>query len=309
MDFSRVLEEMKNDCSRDCSLNLLSRAPVWGFFYWQNKHSNRCKSCAILVQKELHRNLAFNIRLYAEMYSLCGIFEWKMNPHAAMLLWLNSFVHWICYFSCEDPPMVTLSIEPRSVLEGERVTFTCQATANPPIMGYRSEFMFWMIFQVKVDKNVLVWYFMILFWPMKMIEIMNNHLNHMLVVGLQYCIQYVKRGQTSWLTAEPNMWLREQASRQVTDTLAPRPDQFYTLSGAKWGHQHKTAVPAARIFCLVIFAHTIICLQASIFINVSNYSTKPFIMLSSECVPLFNVVSMFCLRAAVEHQEPDCNFV
>ncbi|XP_041659392.1 kin of IRRE-like protein 1b isoform X1 [Cheilinus undulatus] len=35
------------------------------------------------------------------------------------------------------PPMVTLSIEPRSVLEGERVTFTCQASANPPIMGYR----------------------------------------------------------------------------------------------------------------------------------------------------------------------------
>ncbi|XP_075875758.1 kin of IRRE-like protein 1b isoform X2 [Nelusetta ayraudi] len=35
------------------------------------------------------------------------------------------------------PPMVTLSIEPRSVMEGERVTFTCHATANPPIMGYR----------------------------------------------------------------------------------------------------------------------------------------------------------------------------
>ncbi|KAG7497919.1 kin of IRRE 1 isoform X1 [Solea senegalensis] len=33
-------------------------------------------------------------------------------------------------------PTVTLSIEPRSVLEGERVTFTCQAHANPPIMGY-----------------------------------------------------------------------------------------------------------------------------------------------------------------------------
>lgn len=37
-----------------------------------------------------------------------------------------------------DPPTVTLSIEPRSVLEGDRVTFTCQAHANPPIMGYRS---------------------------------------------------------------------------------------------------------------------------------------------------------------------------
>lgn len=36
-----------------------------------------------------------------------------------------------------DAPTVLLSIEPRSVLEGERVTFTCQATANPPIMGYR----------------------------------------------------------------------------------------------------------------------------------------------------------------------------
>ncbi|KAG5261394.1 hypothetical protein AALO_G00304030 [Alosa alosa] len=35
------------------------------------------------------------------------------------------------------PPIVTLSIEPRSVLEGDRVTFTCQATANPPIMGYK----------------------------------------------------------------------------------------------------------------------------------------------------------------------------
>ncbi|CAL8326571.1 unnamed protein product [Lota lota] len=35
------------------------------------------------------------------------------------------------------PPTVTLSIEPRSVLEGDRVTFTCQANANPPIMGYR----------------------------------------------------------------------------------------------------------------------------------------------------------------------------
>ncbi|XP_056336325.1 kin of IRRE-like protein 1b isoform X2 [Danio aesculapii] len=35
------------------------------------------------------------------------------------------------------PPTVILSIEPRSVLEGERVKFTCQATANPPIMGYR----------------------------------------------------------------------------------------------------------------------------------------------------------------------------
>uniref|UniRef100_A0A8C4IIE9 Ig-like domain-containing protein n=1 Tax=Dicentrarchus labrax TaxID=13489 RepID=A0A8C4IIE9_DICLA len=34
-------------------------------------------------------------------------------------------------------PTVTLSIEPRSVLEGDRVTFTCQAHANPPIMGYR----------------------------------------------------------------------------------------------------------------------------------------------------------------------------
>lgn len=30
-----------------------------------------------------------------------------------------------------------LSTEPRSVLEGERVTFTCQATANPPVMGYK----------------------------------------------------------------------------------------------------------------------------------------------------------------------------
>uniref|UniRef100_A0AAQ4Q207 Ig-like domain-containing protein n=1 Tax=Gasterosteus aculeatus aculeatus TaxID=481459 RepID=A0AAQ4Q207_GASAC len=35
------------------------------------------------------------------------------------------------------PPTGTLSIEPRSVLEGERVTFTCQATGNPPIIGFR----------------------------------------------------------------------------------------------------------------------------------------------------------------------------
>ncbi|XP_036842387.1 kin of IRRE-like protein 1 isoform X1 [Oncorhynchus mykiss] len=35
------------------------------------------------------------------------------------------------------PPKVNLSMEPQSVLEGERVTFSCQATANPPIMGIR----------------------------------------------------------------------------------------------------------------------------------------------------------------------------
>ncbi|XP_048867213.1 kin of IRRE-like protein 1b [Brienomyrus brachyistius] len=47
-------------------------------------------------------------------------------------------VHRECWRACAcTPPTVLLSIEPRSVLEGERVTFTCQATANPPIMGYR----------------------------------------------------------------------------------------------------------------------------------------------------------------------------
>lgn len=51
----------------------------------------------------------------------------------------------MCISPCVDPPTVTLSIEPRSVLEGERVTFTCQATANPPIMGYRSGWVFFKI--------------------------------------------------------------------------------------------------------------------------------------------------------------------
>lgn len=36
-----------------------------------------------------------------------------------------------------DPPTVTLSIEPQTVQEGEHVIFTCQATANPEILGYR----------------------------------------------------------------------------------------------------------------------------------------------------------------------------
>ncbi|XP_048826843.1 kin of IRRE-like protein 1 isoform X1 [Brienomyrus brachyistius] len=34
-------------------------------------------------------------------------------------------------------PTVTLSVDPRSVLQGERVAFTCQASANPPVMSYR----------------------------------------------------------------------------------------------------------------------------------------------------------------------------
>ncbi|KAJ8011541.1 hypothetical protein DPEC_G00059300 [Dallia pectoralis] len=37
----------------------------------------------------------------------------------------------------QHPPKVNLSMKPRSVLEGERITFNCQAHANPPIMGYR----------------------------------------------------------------------------------------------------------------------------------------------------------------------------
>ncbi|XP_077645557.1 kin of IRRE-like protein 1 [Lonchura striata] len=35
------------------------------------------------------------------------------------------------------PPTVTLSIQPQTVQEGERVVFTCMATANPEIKGYR----------------------------------------------------------------------------------------------------------------------------------------------------------------------------
>uniref|UniRef100_A0A8C8VPL7 Kirre like nephrin family adhesion molecule 1 n=1 Tax=Pelusios castaneus TaxID=367368 RepID=A0A8C8VPL7_9SAUR len=35
------------------------------------------------------------------------------------------------------PPTVTLSIQPQTVQEGERVVFTCVATANPEIKGYR----------------------------------------------------------------------------------------------------------------------------------------------------------------------------
>ncbi|XP_039174456.1 kin of IRRE-like protein 1 isoform X1 [Crotalus tigris] len=35
------------------------------------------------------------------------------------------------------PPTVTLSIQPQTVQEGERVTFTCLANANPEIKGYR----------------------------------------------------------------------------------------------------------------------------------------------------------------------------
>lgn len=36
-----------------------------------------------------------------------------------------------------DPPVVTLSAEPQTVQEGQKVTFLCQATAQPPVTGYR----------------------------------------------------------------------------------------------------------------------------------------------------------------------------
>ncbi|KAL2762596.1 kin of IRRE-like protein 2 isoform a precursor, partial [Daubentonia madagascariensis] len=39
--------------------------------------------------------------------------------------------------SLQYPPEVTLSAEPQTVQEGETVTFLCQATAQPPVTGYR----------------------------------------------------------------------------------------------------------------------------------------------------------------------------
>ncbi|XP_040832477.1 kin of IRRE-like protein 2 [Ochotona curzoniae] len=39
--------------------------------------------------------------------------------------------------SLQYPPVVTLSVEPHSVQEGQKVTFVCQATAQPPVTGYR----------------------------------------------------------------------------------------------------------------------------------------------------------------------------
>ncbi|XP_048225423.1 kin of IRRE-like protein 2 [Perognathus longimembris pacificus] len=35
------------------------------------------------------------------------------------------------------PPVVTLSVEPQTVQEGEKAAFLCQATAQPPVTGYR----------------------------------------------------------------------------------------------------------------------------------------------------------------------------
>uniref|UniRef100_A0A2K5PQ16 Kin of IRRE-like protein 2 n=2 Tax=Cebus imitator TaxID=2715852 RepID=A0A2K5PQ16_CEBIM len=39
--------------------------------------------------------------------------------------------------SLQYPPKVTLSAEPHTVQEGEKVTFLCHATAQPPVTGYR----------------------------------------------------------------------------------------------------------------------------------------------------------------------------
>ncbi|XP_008826279.1 kin of IRRE-like protein 2 [Nannospalax galili] len=39
--------------------------------------------------------------------------------------------------SLQYPPVVTLSAEPQTVQEGEKVSFLCQATAQPPVTGYR----------------------------------------------------------------------------------------------------------------------------------------------------------------------------
>ncbi|XP_006867471.1 PREDICTED: kin of IRRE-like protein 2 [Chrysochloris asiatica] len=39
--------------------------------------------------------------------------------------------------SLQYPPVVTLSAEPQTVQEGEKITFLCQATAQPPVTGYR----------------------------------------------------------------------------------------------------------------------------------------------------------------------------
>ncbi|XP_012586027.1 PREDICTED: kin of IRRE-like protein 2 [Condylura cristata] len=39
--------------------------------------------------------------------------------------------------SLQYPPVVTLAADPQTVQEGEKVTFLCQATAQPPVTGYR----------------------------------------------------------------------------------------------------------------------------------------------------------------------------
>nr|KAF6410239.1 kirre like nephrin family adhesion molecule 2 [Rousettus aegyptiacus] len=39
--------------------------------------------------------------------------------------------------SLQYPPVVTLSAEPQTVQEGEKVSFLCQAMAQPPVTGYR----------------------------------------------------------------------------------------------------------------------------------------------------------------------------
>ncbi|KAL4825300.1 hypothetical protein H8958_020320 [Nasalis larvatus] len=53
------------------------------------------------------------------------------------LLWFRDGVRLDGTTFHQTPPEVTLSVSPHTVQEGEKVTFLCQATVQPPVTGYR----------------------------------------------------------------------------------------------------------------------------------------------------------------------------
>nr|XP_029497818.1 kin of IRRE-like protein 1 [Oncorhynchus nerka] len=75
----------------------------------------------------LRANASYNLSCVSRGAKPLALIEWQRDGVA-----LEG-----AFSSTVNPPKVNLSMEPQSVLEGERVTFSCQATANPPIMGIR----------------------------------------------------------------------------------------------------------------------------------------------------------------------------
>lgn len=120
------------DGKRETAVSLLPLVP-------DDRDSGRTYTCRVLnpaAPAGRQTSITINVQRKCPVKSYRLILEDKTtNKQKCHALHSRPCVTWSWYFV--DPPSVTLSVQPQTVMEGAKVLFICSASASPEITGYR----------------------------------------------------------------------------------------------------------------------------------------------------------------------------
>lgn len=116
-----------DDKKRENAVSLLPIIP-------EDSDTGRTYTCRVLnLAAPAGRQTSVTINVQRE----CPPYHFPVNIQAHISFFFFFFNGDPNPYFLTDPPAVTLSVDPQTASEGAKVLFTCSASANPEITGYR----------------------------------------------------------------------------------------------------------------------------------------------------------------------------